>query len=280
MISIALAFLGCIGWGIADFLGGLKSRTIPLITVLLVTQTIGLVVIVPALLLNLSGGPTSETIIYGMIAGSLGLTGLVCLYRGMAIGPIGIVSLIASMGVILPIIFDLLTGNRLSTLQIAGIVCALGGIFFLTEKNNSSGKEKRKATGILFGFGAAFSSGLFLIALDTASNADPYWATFFDRIIVIFWLTIAFSLTKPGFNFKRSDFMALFAVGSLDAVAIVAFAVASTLGMISIISVIVSLYPIIPILLAGIMLKEKLTRIQIIGVIVALTGIIMVSIGT
>jgi len=280
MISIALAFLGCIGWGIADFLGGVKSRSIPLITVLLVTQVIGLIIIVPSVMLNLSGGPTADTIIYGAIAGTLGLTGLICLYRGMAIGPIGIVSLIASMGVILPILFDLIMGNRLSTLQATGIICAVGSIFFLTEKNNSSGKKKRKASGILLGFGAAFASGLFLIALDTASNSDPYWATLFDRIIVIFWLTIAFILTKPGLEFKRSDFMALFAVGTLDAIAIVSFAVASTLGMISIVSVVVSLYPIVPIILAGIILQERLTRSQILGVIITLSGIVMVSIGS
>ncbi|MCF8069494.1 MAG: DMT family transporter [Desulfobacterales bacterium] len=280
MTAVLLSLMACLGWGFADYFGALKSRKLPLIVVLTIPQIIGLFAVIPFLISNLSAGPTPHTILFGSLAGFFGMLGLAALYRGMAIGPIGVVSLIASMCAILPVIFDLALGNRLSTMQTIGIILALASIILLREKNTRTDKSKQKKTGIGYAFVAALGLGLMYIFLDAASNSDPYWTSMVERLTIALLLTVVFLINKPIYKFNRADLPVLAIIGVFNALSTVAFSVASTMGMISIVSVLSSLYPIVPIVLASMLLHERLTLNQIFGVIMALSGIIMVSAGS
>jgi len=280
MLTVLLSLTACLGWGLADYLAALKSRSLPIIFVLVIPQAIGLFAIIPFLLYNMSSWPPIDTLIFGFLAGCFAIIGMASLYRGMAIGPIGLVSLITSMCAVIPILFDLIMGNWLSLMQTIGIIFVLISIILLRGKTAEANFKKPKASGIGFGFLAALAIGILYILMDAASNSDPYWASMVERTTMTALLVAGFAIKKPAYKIQKSDLPVLAVIGVLNSLSVVAFAVATTMGMISIVSVVVSLYPIVPIFLAAVLLHERLTRNQTIGVVLALSGIIMVSAGS
>ena len=133
MLSLVLALAAGISWGVADFLGGLNSRHLPLGTVLLVSQTVGLLLLLPLAVTHgwpLLDGPTAAYAVAGSVSG---LIGIAALYRGMAVGSISIVAPISGTGAALPILFGLIRGERATTLQSVGIALAVLGILLASR---------------------------------------------------------------------------------------------------------------------------------------------------
>ena len=128
MLSVVLALGAGISWGVADFMGGLNSRHLSLGTVLLVSQTVGLLLLLPLAVTHgwpLLDGPTAAYAVAGSVSG---LIGIAALYRGMAVGSISIVAPISGTGAALPILFGLVRGERATPLQSVGIALAVVGI--------------------------------------------------------------------------------------------------------------------------------------------------------
>ncbi|MCF8070129.1 MAG: DMT family transporter [Desulfobacterales bacterium] len=277
MVGIILSLVACVTWGSADFLGGLKCRSMPVLVVLLGMELAGVIIVIAALMVF--GGPIPEAryLWFAVAAGSVGITGLGCVYRGMAVGTIGIVSVIGSASAILPVSFDLMQGNRLNLYQTLGIVLAISGIAFISMEKMSVKEKKRFMAGLGFGSAGAVLTGFAFIFTDLACEGDPYWATLFARFTIISMVSVALYIQRPIFRVKKSDISVLVSIGVLDTVGVIAFAVATTMGFISIISVLSSLYPVVAILLAKAFLDERLSKIQMMGVTIALGGIVLIS---
>jgi len=216
-------------------------------------------------------------IVAGVVAGLVGLVGLSAAYRGMAIGVVSVVSTIAATGPVVPIIVGLLLGERPSVLQFGGIVVTLAGIALLAFDRRPQAGGKL-VPGVGLALLAALAFGVFLVAIRYASRPDPVWGVLATRtgsVLALLLLGMAFrSRLKVG----RADVPSLLAVGVLDVSADVFFAFATTVGLLSIVSILSSLYPVATVILARIVLGERMARLQQLGIVLALAGVLLISI--
>ena len=213
----------------------------------------------------------------GVIAGLVGLVGLSAAYRGMAIGVVSVVSTIAATGPVVPILVGLVLGERPSVLQLGGIVLTLAGIALLAFDRRPQPGGKL-VPGVGLALVAALAFGVFLVAIRYASRPDPLWGVLATRtgsVLALLLLGLAF---RSRIKVARADMPSLLAVGVLDVSADVFFAFATTIGLLSIVSILSSLYPVATVILARIVLKERMVRLQQVGIGLALAGVLLISI--
>lgn len=278
LISTVLALGAALAWGTSDFLGGVTSRRLPLLWVLLFTQFVGLAVVLP---FGLTRGapPLDANAVLAAVLGSLsGLVGVAGLYRAIALGVGSVAAPISATGAALPVLFGLIRGEPTTTLQEIGMVCALVGVIAASrtgEEQTHLGQNAR--LGIVCAVVAAFGFGGFFILLHEASTVDVLWAVAVQRATGCVVLALLVSIRRPRLAMRRRDVPTLVLVGSLDQLANVLYGFASTLGLVSLSAVLASLYPMVTVVLARVVLEERISRVQTSGVALALTGVALVA---
>src|SRR3954452_7947214 len=175
MAAVALALASSVAWGFADFFGGVQSRRRPVLAVLVVTLTSGLALTLGGVVLHGEGPPPGAGWIAWSVGSSVfGLAGLACFYRGLATGNMGVVAPISSAAAVIPLVVGLASGDRPRAIQGAGVALAIVGVVLASREETGSGA--RVAAGAWLAIGAAIGFGGFFVAMDRASDADPYWA--------------------------------------------------------------------------------------------------------
>jgi drug/metabolite transporter (DMT)-like permease len=169
------ALLGAAFWGIGDFFGGLTSRRAHVLTVLVLSQAVGLVGAAAWVLASGEGPPALEDLLPAIGAGAAGALGLAALYRGMAVGAMGIVAPISAASPVVPLAVDLGSGIAPSALQWFGIAAVLGGIVVLAREPGGDAGRTGLAAGVALALLAALGFGLFVVGLDAASDAGVAW---------------------------------------------------------------------------------------------------------
>jgi drug/metabolite transporter (DMT)-like permease len=217
-------------------------------------------------------------ILAGVLAGLVGLVGLAAIYRGMAIGVVSVVSTIAATGPVIPVLVGLLTGERPTALQFTGMALALGGIALLAFDRHPAGDGRRLIPGVALALLAALAFGVFLVAIRYASRPDPLWGVLATRMGSVLALLVLGLVFRSRIKVARPDLPALFAVGGLDIGADVFFAIATTFGLLSIVSILSSLYPVATVVLARIVLDERMARLQQAGIVLALAGVLLITV--
>ena len=275
MLTAALALAAAASWGVGDFLGGLKSRSLSPIAVLIVAQPIGLTLL--AIWVAARGeGPPGSSVLWACLASVLGTTGLVAFYRGMAAGALSIVAPIAGAGAAIPVIWGLARGDHPSGLQELGFVAAFAGVIL------ASFERRPQATRVAAGAGwaviAMLAFGAYYIPMHAASHGDFLWAAFVFRLTSTTLIACAWLVLRPP-RARRADLPVLASIGVLDTGGNVFFAAASSRGLVSVVSVLASLYPVVTVLLARAVLHERVHRSQELGIALALGGIVLISAG-
>jgi drug/metabolite transporter (DMT)-like permease len=275
MVPVALALGASLAWGASDFLAGLKTRTLALLWVLLVSQATGLVLVGVAALVSRAPLPSGHAALLAAGAGLTELVAFAALYKALAIGRMSVVAPISAMAALLPIIGGLAGGHVPTSLQAAGMALALlGGALAAIE---SGGDHRRAAAGVGLAIIAAIGFGAFFVGTDLAADEGALWAVTINRVAAVaVLLGIVLALRRPS-PLKRDQVAPLVAVGALDISANVMFAIALTVGMAAAVSVLGSLYPVATVILARAVLHEQLTFSQRGGVLAALAGIGLVS---
>ncbi len=265
-------------WGIGDFLGGINTRRLGALAVLFFSQPPTLLLM--AIVVMIRGGAPQPGIwmVAGIAAGLAGLVGLSAAYRGMAVGVISVVSTIAATGPVLPILVGLALGERPTPLQFFGIALALGGIALLAFDRRPAESGRRLLPGVGLAIVAAVAFGLFLVAIRYASRPDPLWGVLATRTGSVAALLLLGARFRSRITVALSDVPGLLAVGVLDVAADVFFAFATTLGLLSVVSILSSLYPVATVILARIVLNERMARLQQVGIGVALAGVLLISV--
>jgi drug/metabolite transporter (DMT)-like permease len=291
MAAIALGFASAVVWGAADFLGGLKSRKLALFAVMLVSQAAGLAPLLIAALVRGEPPPGAGILPYCALGAVAGTVGLAAFYRGLATGAMGVVAPISSSAAAIPVAVGVLSGERPGVLQLAGIAVAIVGVALVSWE--PSGRDEpvvhdrgeqrapgRAATGVGLALIAALGFGLFFVGLDEASDRDLLWALVFTRSISTGGLALAALALRPsGLALTARDARAVALVGILDVAANALFAAGTTLGLVSVVSVLGSLYPVTTIILARFLLGERLRGTQRGGAAVGLVGVALISAG-
>jgi drug/metabolite transporter (DMT)-like permease len=278
LAAVLLALAASVSWGVSDFLGGLTSRRLSLATVMGLTTPIGLVALGILVAVRWQAPPDTAFALWATLTGVLGAAGISSLYQGLAVGRMGIVAPISATAPLIPVAVGLGRGERPSALQGAGMGLALVGVILAGREHDTS-IGRRVASGAGFAAIAAVCFGGSLISLDEAASQDPYWAAFVIRAASFTVVTTVLLVLRRPVRATRSLVPALVALGLLDVGATVLFAVSTTKGLISVVSVIVSLFPVVVALLARVALHERLERVQLAGAVLAITGVALISAG-
>ena len=272
-----LAALSAITYGCADFSGGLATRKSPVSAVVAWSQAIGIPVAILAAPLMGGSTPTLASWLWGAAAGLSGALGLSFLYKGLATGFAGVVSPTSAVtGAALPVMFGMITGERPGTLAWVGVVLALPAIVLLTaEKSERRGLARQSLyDGLLAGLGF----GGFFILLSRTGNDSGLWPLVAARTASVPMLLIVTFSRKQSLVLNPGSRWQALGAGILDMLANIFFLLSSRSGLLIIASVITALYPAPTVLLHRIVLKERLGTLRILGLVLALSGIALISI--
>jgi uncharacterized membrane protein len=276
-VAALLALSGALLWGVGDFLGGLAARRLALLTVLAVSQGIGLVGVAVWAALSGDPFPGAVALLPAAGAGMAGLVGLAALYRGMAVGAMGIVAPISAASPVVPLTFDAVQGVVPTALQWLGVALVLTGIAILSREPSGSGN--RVAAGVGLALVAALSFGLFFVGIDAGADESVPWAVVAVRTTSVVAALAALVLTGGTLRAPRRLMLMLLAIGAFDTGANIAFAAASTEGAIGIVAVLSSLYPVVTVALAWVVLREQLNTTRRLAGLLALLGAALVAAG-
>jgi drug/metabolite transporter (DMT)-like permease len=276
MQAIVLALGASLTWGLADFFGPLQGRVLGALRTLVYVQLSGLVGIVVIVAIR-GKGPEHGAVLLAIPAAISGTLGLFAYYRGIAVGAISIVAPIAGISAIVPVIVGIVSGDRPSTWQLLGIACALSGVFLAAREPNRVGA--RFAAGVGLALLAAVGFGGYFPFMHAAGNADFWWASLVFRMVSTSVILTAVAVQRPPLDVSRRILPWLALIGFGDMFGNLLFAAASTSGLVSITSVLASLYPIVTVVLARIVLSEKVARSQEAGIGLTLAGVALISAG-
>jgi drug/metabolite transporter (DMT)-like permease len=278
VLGIALAFASSISWGISDFLGGLQSRRISALTVLLVTQPVGLVLAL-GVALAFGGDPldTEDTLI-ATGAGAAAVLALGAFYRAMALGSISVVSTIGALGVLVPFVAGLVQGEEPAVVQGVGSLAAIVGVVLVAREPDPEWRAAGRVSIGLAGL-AAVGFGFFFVGLDAASGDEPAWTIVAARAGGVGTLLLAALLIRPSLRIEAGMGPALLAIGFFDILANSLFAVATNHGLLSLVAVAGSFYAAVTVLLARVFLAERFARSQRAGLVLALAGVAAIAAG-
>jgi drug/metabolite transporter (DMT)-like permease len=275
MRSIALALGASLTWGVSDFFGPLKGRTLGVLRALVYVQLGGLVAI--AMVVAIRGeGPADSGALFAIPAAISGTLGFYAYYRGMAVGAMSIVAPIAGISAAIPVVVGILSGDRPTLWQWLGIAAALGGVFLASREPGRSG---RVAAGAGLALLAAIGFGGYFPPMHAAGTADFWWASLIFRLTSTSVILAAVAVRRPPLAAAPIQVSLLALIGIGDMLGNFLFAAASASGLVSITSVLASLYPIVTVLLARLVLKERVARSQEVGIALTLAGVALISAG-
>lgn len=276
-MGVALALGASLSWGLADFYGPLKGRTLGALRVLFISQAVGLSAI--ALAIAVRGvGPDDALVLLAIPASCSGTLGLYAYYRGMAVGAMSVVAPVAGVSAIVPVGVGFASGDRPSAWQNAGIVLTLFGVL-LASREHQEGGGRRFAAGIGLALLAAVGFGGYFPFMHVAGNADFWWASLVFRTTSFAIIAAAVAIARTGAGVPRADLTVVALVGVGDTLGNLLFAASSQYGLVSVTSVLASLYPIVTVILARFVLHERVDRSQQFGIAGTLTGVALISAG-
>jgi drug/metabolite transporter (DMT)-like permease len=288
-MTALLALATSLLWGLADFGGGLLTRRTPALTVVVASQTVAVVVL--GLIVVATGGfsETGPRLWYAVAAGAVGPVAMLCFYKALALGPMGVVSPLASLGVAVPVGVGLLLGERPGMVQFAGIAVAVAGIVLAGGPELRGAPVQRQA--VLMTLVAAFGFGavLALIAEASTTLTGLFLALFVQRVtnVTVGGAALYVSVRRGGRALPEDggaravlrSLPALAFVGLADVAANGTYSVAAQLGPITVAAVLANLYPVVTVLAALVVLKERLRSVQAAGAGLALVGTALLATG-
>ena len=274
-MSIILALVAAVSYGLSDFVGGVLSKRTSPWAVALVAQ-LGGAVLVFALTLVVPGSPTRVDLLWSVVAGLGNGFGTAFLYRGLSSGRMGVVAPVSGVGAALvPVAVGVLSGERPATLVWAGIVLALPGIWLVSREPRSGGLGPGLADGVLAGLGF----GTLFAALAQIPATAGFLPLALNQVVAAgAIIAVATALRVPWVPRDPRALGGLIS-GTLGALATGAFLVATHGGYLTVTAVIASLYPAFTVLLAATVLREHVHRAQALGLGLCAVAVALVASG-
>ena len=267
-------------WGIGDFCGGRATRRLSPLAVTFAGQTISLVPLAVVLMVLGDPSPGVRDWVWGVVAGLLGFAGITLLYRALSSGAMTVVApLTGVIAAVVPMMAGIALGERPKLLALAGVAAALGGIVLVTGAVGTPHARTPRPI-VAMAIAAGTFIGLSLVCLDRTSDASGMWPTMAMRLSSVITIgVVLLAMPKPsGLSWRTPPKWALLA-GLLDTSANVLFLIATRMGMLSLVSVIASLYPASTITLAMRIDHERITRSQAAGMVLVGVALVLVSLG-
>jgi len=262
-------------WGTADFAGGSLTKRLPAFAVTVLSQAAGFVALLVAVAVR--GELNWRSFALGLLAGVGGGAGLAAFYRALSLGTMSVVSPVVASGAVVPFAIALATGERPAVLALFGAAAALGGaVLASVEERRSESPERSRA--IVLAVVASVALGVFVYFLGLGSREGDALSTLVGaRVGSLSLLFVVALVTRSTLRVPRVSVGAVVLVGLADVTANALFAFASGHGLLALVSVLGSLYPVMTVLLAHVLLGERLTRPQKAGVAIALAGVALIA---
>ena len=268
MLSV-LALASSLAWGTSDFFAGLASRRRPAVAVVGWTQALALLVISVLVAVQWDTVTWSGWPPWAVGAGLSGMAGLICFYSALSAGTMGVVAPIAALGVVVPVVLGVATGEAPSPWAWVGMLVAVVGVTLASGPELSGDVSARP---VVLASCAAVGFGLALFCLDRGARVSTLltlWGMRMTSVTILVALALALR-TAGGVTLRETP--SLLAIGCGDLAANALFAVASSRGQVSVASVLGSLYPVVTTIWARVLLDERLRRVQQVGVALAVGG--------
>lgn len=270
-----LGILAALAWGGSDFSGGLSTKRSSVWWVVVCSQAVGALLLAVLGLAFGESWPGNRVLLIGALSGIIGEIGLLLLYQGLAVGRMGVVApLSAVLSALVPAGFGFILEGLPRPFQLAGIGLAVPAVWLVSAGSLHGRAQKRE---LLLGLGAGVAFGGFFILIDQVSSQAVFWPLFVARLASISLLGLILLLLRPSPRPSWQSLPLIAAAGVLDSSGNLFFALATRVGRLDLAAVLGSLYPAVTILLAYLLLRERLARTQWIGVSLAMVVVVLIS---
>jgi len=275
LTSITFGLLSAIVWGAGDFSGGLASKRTGVYAVIITSQLVGLFLLLGLALVFDKAQPLPGDLAWGAAAGAAGAVGLLALYRGLASGRMGLIApLSAVLAAALPVMVGAFTQGIPDLAQFIGFGFALVGVWLLSRPERALDFRLNE---FILPVVAGVGFGLFFIFIDNANERTVFWPIMAARVASVILMTLTARANGQPLWPERAHVPLIALAGVLDAGGNAFFTIATQIGRLDVASVLSSLYPASTVALAWMILKERLTRPQWLGVAAALIAIVLIA---
>ncbi|GAC1566520.1 MAG: DMT family transporter [Ktedonobacteraceae bacterium] len=272
--TVVFGLAASLAWGSGDFSGGLASRKAHVFSVVLAAYLAGLVLLPILILVSSEAFPSWRDILWGATAGLAGTLGLTAFYRSLAIGRMGInAPITAVLAAAVPVIFSAFYQGLPGKPQLVGFALALMAVALVSRPERESGRPEGLGLALLSGLGF----GGFLILIGQVSAHAIFWPLTAARIASLIFMIIFVRMRGLPLLPKKPVFPLIILAGTMDVAGNVFFVLATHAGRLDVAAILSSLYPAVTVLLAAIVLKERVSRMQAIGIFLAVAAILLIS---
>ena len=273
--TVAFALSASISWGAGDFSGGFATRRAQVLSVVFGSYTVGLCMLIALALMWSEPFPAALDFMWGGVAGLAGAIGLAAFYQALSIGRMGVIAPIAAMlSVAIPVLFGAFIEGLPGPLQLVGFVLAFIAVGLISGLGVVKGRPKGLGLALLAGLGF----GSFFVLISRVSHDAIFWPLATARLSSLLFLFAIVLIRRQSLLPEKSVWPMVFLAGALDVAGNVFFVLATRTGRLDVAAMLSSLYPAVTVLFATIFLKERVTRLQTIGIFVALVAIPLISI--
>jgi drug/metabolite transporter (DMT)-like permease len=279
-MAVALGVLVALSWGSADFLGGFTSQRLHTVTVLLVSQSFGLGAAILLVVALRDEAPDAHVFVLSAIAGVVGVGALWLLFRGLATGRMSVVAPLSAVGGgVLPVAWGLLHGEHPTALALVGVVLALIAVVIVGRGAEHDPVPSIPPTQELaLGIGSGIGFGVVLILFSESATDSGMWPLLIARCAAVPMLAaLAFALGRS-VRVPGPDVMPVAGAGLFDVGANAMVLLAVRRGLLSLVAPVAALYPATTVVLARIILHEKIGRQRVGGLALGLAGLALIAI--
>jgi len=272
--AVVFGLASALSWGAGDFSGGLATKRAPVFGVLAIGHAVGLLLLVALALVWGESLPSATYLGWGLAAGLAGAVGLASLYRALAVGQMGMVAPVSAvLTATLPALFGMLTEGMPGALKLVGFGLALLGMWLIARTGASVGARAGLGLALLSGCGF----GTFFILVHRAGASAVFWPLAAARIGSL-GLVLPIALGRRQFpQPERRVLVPVLLAGALDVAGNAFFVLAGQAGRLDVAAILASLYPASTVLLAALLLGERVMRVQVVGIVAALTAIALIA---
>ena len=280
-MAAVLALASALFYGVSDFSGGLAARRVPASAVVLVSNALSLLLAVLAVALLPGSAYSGADVAWGLVAGAVGLIGVVLLYRGLAIGPMSVVApLTAVLSAMVPVVVGIIRGERPEVVALLGVVLAIPAMALISREPRSRRGPRLSRTALVSALSAGVSFGGFYVLLAQTGSNSGAWPLVGQRAasVAILLAVSAVAAMRRTAALPRGVALRLAIVaGATDFAANLAYVLATHHGLLALVAVISSLYPATTLLLARGVLSERVARQQGAGLLLAGAAVALIA---
>jgi drug/metabolite transporter (DMT)-like permease len=283
-VAVTLGLAAALAYGTGDFIAGLLSRRISFVAVALVSNAVAWLVMCAVLAATWDGPPTVTAGSWGAASGMGSALGTLALYRGLARGPMGVVAPLSALGAaVIPVAVGVVAGDRPAPAAWAGVALALPAIWLVSTHDSGRARRPRwPVGGIVDGLLAGLGFGLLFVALDRAGDGSGLWPVVAGQAtstVLLAGVAARGPSRADRHGVTRGGIMAAVGVGVLGAAATTCYFLSTHAGMLAIVAVVTSLYPAVTVVLAAVLLRERVRRSQGAGLLLALAAVTLIVLG-